>query len=634
MLRQSLWMLALVALLSLAWPAQAAPSSLPASNWYAVTWVKTTDTLHWVNAAGEQASLPRPKLPNEAGNLSQTTLHISPNGRILVETAPLLNGNLGVGFYSFTTGQFIQTHEAQPNETLSLLPSADFTIASLHFAMVLRDNVTGEWRIIVFETTTGNAIAQLTRNSAGIPDNFITDTSFWPVIADFDIDEGLGELVVYLQQVTDPLQMMTAFPSFKWYPTPAPQQAANPIVPAALPFSYQAGYDVLETTGEVVFTGFNEQQGAPTSPAIGNFIGTYAGQLPTTVFNAGSYSVNTAQWMHNGDWISYRVQGGAMQPHYEVALRDGSNAVPVGPNIGAVHGTPDGFVAVDALSWKLYHATDLNFEGFSAFFGNTLFQTDNQPFSVVYVTPEGATFTLEDIAQPPVVSGPGGIQAPPFSCAGAPPTRLAVGDGARVAFTDGTDLNIRTAAGGDYLMQIPEGTLVTIQGGPECVNNYVWWNLSLGNGTGGWAAEGDASGYFLEPIDLTIQIAPAVTPTNPPRAINPTPTNPPRAGIPTATPPVILAPACNQSPQTQLQVGMLAHTAQTDGTLAMRVNLSDQFPTYQLPSGLNVTILEGYQCLNGQTMWKVSTTLNGQSISGWVAEGFGQTYFLLPGAAS
>ena len=75
-----------------------ADTALPESEWYAVTWVEASDTLHWVNANGEQASIPRPKLD---GQISQaaTRLHMSPNGRYLAVISPLNNGREGIGFY-------------------------------------------------------------------------------------------------------------------------------------------------------------------------------------------------------------------------------------------------------------------------------------------------------------------------------------------------------------------------------------------------------------------------------------------------------------------------------------------------------------------------------------------------------
>ena len=601
--------------------AVAANATLPASSWYAVAWVQATDTLHWINESGEQASIPRPVMLNETGELTQKRLFISPNGRYLIIVSPLNSGNLGLGFYDFSTGQFIQTHEAQPNESLSLLPSADFTMTSSHFSIVLRNDVNGDWRILVFETATGDAVAQLLRTDPTLPANFMTDTAWWPSIAAFHIDEAMGTYVVQLQLVTDPQAMHTAFPSFRWYPEPPPLVADAPIVPDALPFSPIAGFEVFKPTGQVVFTGF-EGNGTPSSPAIGNMIATQTSpdQLPVPLISNNAFTLNSAQWLRGNEWVGYRVQDGLFQPHFSVAAADGSTDVPLGPNISSIHGTPDGFLGVDASNWQVYHATDLTMDGFSAFFGNTVFQA-GQPFSIVYTQPKGATFTLTTIVESPLI-GDLDLQAPNgASCPGAPATRLTVGETARVTFTDGTPLNIRNAPSGEQLMQIPEGTVVTVIEGPSCANGYQWWNLSLGNGTGGWAAEGNQESYFLEPFDNTVE------PIDPLRIA---PTATPIVQIPGNV--VIAVPLeCPLSPPTRLQVGMLAHVDGTDGTLAMYSNATDEIPTYQLPIGTNVTLLDGPRCKGEIRVWHVSAVVNGSSVMGWVAEGYGQLYYLTPG---
>src|SRR5687768_10545022 len=87
----------IIALLA-ALPASAVIQPLPASEWYAVLWDSQNDVLYWVNADGQQASLPRPKLPNEAP-VSEAQFRISPNGRYLVLAAKLNNQAYGLGIY-------------------------------------------------------------------------------------------------------------------------------------------------------------------------------------------------------------------------------------------------------------------------------------------------------------------------------------------------------------------------------------------------------------------------------------------------------------------------------------------------------------------------------------------------------
>ncbi|NJL95229.1 MAG: hypothetical protein HC915_16675 [Anaerolineae bacterium] len=93
---------------------------------------------------------------------------------------------------------------------------------------------------------------------------------------------------------------------------------------------------------------------------------------------------------------------------------------------------------------------------------------------------------------------------------------------------------------------------------------------------------------------------------------------------------LVAHPVCTRSPTSQLSVGMVARTVQPDGTLAMRLTLQDPYPTYQLPAGLEVQGVEGPQCRDEARMWRVTTSLNGQRVTGWVSEGWVGLYFLMP----
>ncbi len=82
-------------------------------------------------------------------------------------------------------------------------------------------------------------------------------------------------------------------------------------------------------------------------------------------------------------------------------------------------------------------------------------------------------------------------------------SRLQVGQRGRVTFTDGTPSRLRSAPGtaGNVVTQVQEGTSFEIIGGSYCVDEYRWWPLRLDDGTVGWAAEGNPSEYWLEPVE-------------------------------------------------------------------------------------------------------------------------------------
>ncbi|HUF39610.1 MAG TPA: hypothetical protein VMN57_13885 [Anaerolineales bacterium] len=99
---------------------------------------------------------------------------------------------------------------------------------------------------------------------------------------------------------------------------------------------------------------------------------------------------------------------------------------------------------------------------------------------------------------------------PVFSCPSAPVPRVAVGDTARVTFTDGLPLRIRSSPevrNDNVVTQITEGATFTILGGPVCTaipgseGAYVFWEIELDtSGVSGWVAEGDDSAYYIEEV--------------------------------------------------------------------------------------------------------------------------------------
>ncbi len=98
-------------------------------------------------------------------------------------------------------------------------------------------------------------------------------------------------------------------------------------------------------------------------------------------------------------------------------------------------------------------------------------------------------------------------------------TRLMVGTRARVNFTDGTPLRLRAEPDFDapVLTQMAEGTPFDVIGGSACVNSddyYRFWRLELDDGTVGWAAEADPTGYFIEPLPTAAAAGPDQTVTD------------------------------------------------------------------------------------------------------------------------
>lgn len=90
--------------------------------------------------------------------------------------------------------------------------------------------------------------------------------------------------------------------------------------------------------------------------------------------------------------------------------------------------------------------------------------------------------------------------APP-ECPGAPFSRL--GDAAYARVLPGLAGNLRAAPAfaAQLITDLPPYAIVAIHGDPVCADGHLWWNVGYPtrNDLIGWTAEGNASGYWIEP---------------------------------------------------------------------------------------------------------------------------------------
>ncbi len=113
--------------------------------------------------------------------------------------------------------------------------------------------------------------------------------------------------------------------------------------------------------------------------------------------------------------------------------------------------------------------------------------------------------------EPPTATATSLASATPTTvvCVGASPTRLSVGDKARVV---NYQINVRTGPGTNFGVEntLLPGRLVDIVGGPECNDGQLWYQIlsePFTNSTGeriqvaGWSVEESGSTYYLEPAN-------------------------------------------------------------------------------------------------------------------------------------
>lgn len=95
----------------------------------------------------------------------------------------------------------------------------------------------------------------------------------------------------------------------------------------------------------------------------------------------------------------------------------------------------------------------------------------------------------------------------PITCPGTQTSRLIAGEMARV--TKGQSNRVRNAPSlnGRELTKMPGDSLFAVLDGPECADNYAWWQIDY-KGVIGWTAEGNKEEYWLRPIDMRDQYPP------------------------------------------------------------------------------------------------------------------------------
>jgi uncharacterized protein YraI len=108
-----------------------------------------------------------------------------------------------------------------------------------------------------------------------------------------------------------------------------------------------------------------------------------------------------------------------------------------------------------------------------------------------------------NVGRPPATSPPGVPPPTPFTttllaCTNSPPTRLSVGQTARVSAGSPNNVRSSPSTSAQRIGQIPGGASFQILEGPICGDGLTFWRVNY-NGLIGWTAEGQDREYWLEP---------------------------------------------------------------------------------------------------------------------------------------
>ena len=141
--------------------------------------------------------------------------------------------------------------------------------------------------------------------------------------------------------------------------------------------------------------------------------------------------------------------------------------------------------------------------------------TVESPTPTLEPSPTATPVPLTETPVPSTATPAPAFQVPSSTCPGAVPIRVGLGAIARVTYSTGVGLRLRTSprlVDANILDLVAEGDYIDILDGPECVNDadgnaYVFWKIRDREAEiEGWAAEGEPGNYYIEYSDPPRQI--------------------------------------------------------------------------------------------------------------------------------
>ncbi len=492
-----------------------APQRLPASEWWLVVHSQCDNTLHWINPSGEFAAIPRPTLPDEApvAACGYRAMHISQDGRYLVQTGALTNGNNAVGFYDLQTGEWLRVFEAVGEA--AHLGSRYSSDANNHIAVSFSTTPAGApgWRVILFDMATGDELYEMRSDGSEIAGfvggEFLATTPTVPTALLLGEDAATTNDVVVLR-FDGVAAGASPLGAVAWYPLGAPG-IGQPLVSS--PYTL-ADIDVLpnghaiqaySNPGYAAGPPFAEAAVPITSNTIGLLrpasLGEFVGAEP--FFADGSSTVFGAHWGADERLAVFQRYDGTTARTYWIRVGT-AVLTPLAQPVAQMLGVPNGFV---------YNTADGIYY---------LSETTGAPTGPIFADPALAgsmafvwatAFGNPPLALDTPFAGDAATQAPPLAIVTATPDNSAC----RIRSADGGNVNIRSGPDtGFSILGIASGSLDL----PVVGYNGEWYVVTF-SGAQGWMA-GWVSTLIGACGGLPLINAPAAPPTAVPPA-GPTP---------------------------------------------------------------------------------------------------------------
>ncbi|MFW5692541.1 MAG: hypothetical protein ACOCX3_04245, partial [Chloroflexota bacterium] len=364
-----------------------AEPALPDSPWWLVLHDQCDDTLHWISPLGEQTSISRPRLPDEADTpaCSSRALHISQNGRYLVQIAPLVNGRVGIGFYDLQTGTWLDIHQTQPDE-FAVLGGRYSSDNSQRIAIGFANDMDASsgWRVILFDMTTGLVLDTIRSDGPEIADfvggEFLADARTVPYVTLLTPADGPDGTQVHIR--LDSMPGDTApLGAIVWYLDGAPG-----VGQALISGPYTATDMDMLPNGQAIFAYQDPDypvfepppDGDPLMVTATNAVGLL---LPATVgespppqlyFADGASLVYGGQWGADGRIVLFRRMVDEGYTTYWVRYGT-ATLLSLDQQVVQAIGVPDGFVY--ATDENIYYVSESVGSPIGPIFGDSMLST-------------------------------------------------------------------------------------------------------------------------------------------------------------------------------------------------------------------------------------------------------------------